>query len=307
MQLDVYIKDLLYRYECVIVPGFGAFLTHNEPACIDTETHTFYPPCKRISFNRQLQTNDGLLANYIAKSNQIPYESALQQIRQKASWLKHELSSGKTIAFSNIGHLEPDANGNVAFVPDASINYLTGSFGLASYNSPAIERAAETQKDTPVVPLSKPSRRIPIWRYAAVGLIAIGLASFSGMYFYADGVKQHNVAEKQKANQLLENKIQQATFVVNNPLPELNIKVEKTYGNYHIVAGAFRVQENAESKIEQLKAKGFEARAIGINKYGLHQIVYGSFHDRLKALRQLRHIKNTDNPDAWLLVEKLQK
>ena len=27
MQLATYISDLLYRYECVIIPGFGAFLT----------------------------------------------------------------------------------------------------------------------------------------------------------------------------------------------------------------------------------------------------------------------------------------
>src|SRR5690606_13018649 len=137
--------------------------------------------------------------------------------------------------------------------------------------------------------------------------VAIGIASFSGMFFYADGVKQHNLAEKQKANKLLESKIQQATFVVDNPLPKLNITVKKTHGNYHIIAGAFRMQENAVTKIAQLTDKGFQARDIGMNKYGLHQVVYGSYNTREEALQQLRHIKTTDNPDAWLLVEKLQK
>ena len=68
MQLSPYIKDLLYRYECVIIPGFGAFLANYTSATIDADSSTFYPPGKTISFNIQLQTNDGLLANYVASS-----------------------------------------------------------------------------------------------------------------------------------------------------------------------------------------------------------------------------------------------
>ena len=58
MQLSTYISDLLYRYECVIIPGFGAFLTRNQSAWIDEASNTFYPPSKVISFNRQLQANE---------------------------------------------------------------------------------------------------------------------------------------------------------------------------------------------------------------------------------------------------------
>ena len=67
MQLEIYISDLLYRYDCVTVPDFGAFLTSRVSAKIHESTHTFYPPKKVLSFNEQLQNNDGLLANYIAE------------------------------------------------------------------------------------------------------------------------------------------------------------------------------------------------------------------------------------------------
>ena len=66
MQITTYINDLLYRYECVIIPGFGALLTQYHSARIDSDTHVLFPPSKTLSFNRQLQTNDGLLANHIA-------------------------------------------------------------------------------------------------------------------------------------------------------------------------------------------------------------------------------------------------
>ncbi|MDA9587069.1 SPOR domain-containing protein, partial [Flavobacteriaceae bacterium] len=32
MQLSVYIEELLYKYECVTIPHFGAFLTRYLPA-----------------------------------------------------------------------------------------------------------------------------------------------------------------------------------------------------------------------------------------------------------------------------------
>ena len=54
-----------------------------------------------------------------------------------------------------------------------------------------------------------------------------------------------------------------------------------------------------------MKAEGFSPREIGANKYGLHQVVYGSFETREEALAKLREIKKSNNPGAWLLVKEL--
>jgi hypothetical protein len=48
MQLETYISDLLYRYDCVTVPQFGAFLTNRVSAKVHDSTHTFYPPKKSV-------------------------------------------------------------------------------------------------------------------------------------------------------------------------------------------------------------------------------------------------------------------
>ena len=82
------------------------------------------------------------------------------------------------------------------------------------------------------------------------------------------------------------------------------MSVTKQTGKYHVVAGAFRVKENAERKVAQLHKKGFAAVNIGVNKYGLHQVVYASYQNRLQALKNLRTIKATQNNDAWLLVKE---
>ncbi|WP_265199841.1 SPOR domain-containing protein [Aureitalea sp. L0-47] len=312
MQLETYIKDLLYRYECVIVPGFGAFLTNFRSATIDKDTHTFHPPAKLVSFNRQLQTNDGLLANYIAAADSCSYETALQRIRSFTSRLSQKLNDGNMISMQGIGDFQLNKEGSVQFVPSSSENYDTASFGLTAFVSPEIARSAEqhaqaSREKEPAPLLFAPGRRVvvPYMKYAAIGLIAIALSSLGGMKIYEGNVQKHNFSEKEKADLRVENDIQEATFIISDPLPAMNISVPKETGRYHIVAGAFRIEDNAFKKLKQLTAKGYSPKLIGKNRYGLHQVIYSSHVDRLDALRELRSIKNNENSDAWLLVQTL--
>ena len=66
MKFDKYIKDLLYRHECVILPNLGAFVARHTPSNIDESNSIIHPPSKIISFNAGIKENDGLLANHIA-------------------------------------------------------------------------------------------------------------------------------------------------------------------------------------------------------------------------------------------------
>lgn len=303
MTFTNHISDLLYRYECVILPGFGAFLSHNQPARIDEKTHTFYPPGKQLSFNKQLQVNDGLLANHIAKSENCSYETALQKIRAEVHQLKSALEQNQSVAFKNIGVIST-FNGNTLFEPYNTVNFLSDAFGLSSFVSAEVSRNETVEKEPEVIslPVRKP---VPYIKYAAVGLLVLGLSGFGRMYYLNNQTAQYNLAEKQKAAQQLETQIQQATFVVSGSLPSLTISVKKPSGKYHVVAGAFRIEENALTRIDELKAKGYPARSLGVTKYGLHQVVYGSFHDKNEAIATLRLVQANENKDAWLLMQEL--
>ncbi|MCF7559644.1 SPOR domain-containing protein [Sabulilitoribacter multivorans] len=310
MQLETYISDLLYRYECVTIPDFGAFLTQNTSATIDGASNTFYAPKKMVSFNEQIQKNDGLLAHYIADVEKIPFETANKKIAKRVKILKSYLTQGETLTFKNIGEIVFNKEGKILFEPSYHLNYLTDSFGLSQFVSPSVNR--EVYKETvetieKVIPIAvTPEKRKarPYLKYAAVALIALTLGGLVASNFYVNQIEQHNQLAQEEAAQQLDTKIQQATFNLN-PLPAITLNVTKQSGNYHIVAGAFRVEENSDKKIAQLKADGFSARKIGVNKYGLHEVVYASYEDRLEALKALRNIKKTHNKDAWLLVKKL--
>jgi nucleoid DNA-binding protein len=140
MQLETYISDLLYRYECVTIPDFGAFLTQNTSATIDETTNTFYAPKKVMSFNEQIQKNDGILAHYIADVEKIPFETANKKIAKRVKILKSYLTQGETLTFKNIGEITFNKEGKIVFEPSYHLNYLTDSFGLSQFVSPQVNR-----------------------------------------------------------------------------------------------------------------------------------------------------------------------
>ena len=310
MQLETYISDLLYRYECVTIPEFGAFLTQCVPATIDDESNTFYAPKKVLSFNEQIQQNDGLLAHYIADVEKIPFEVANKKIAKRVKLLKSYLTQGETLTFKNIGEIVFNIEGKILFEPTYNLNYLTDSFGLSQFVSPTVTREVykeEVQQIEKVIPITVSAEKRkskPYFKYAAIAVIALTLGGLVANNYMNQQIETHNQLAQEQATEQLDNKIQQATFSLN-PLPAITLNVTKQSGNYHIVAGAFRVEANCDKKINQLKADGFNARKIGVNKYGLHEVVYASYENGQDALKAIREIRKNHNKDAWLLVKKL--
>lgn len=299
MTVANYINDLLYRYDCVIVPNFGGFITNRISAKVDNSTDTFYPPSKQISFNNHLKHNDGLLANHIASSENISFEKATQKIGTTvANWNKELAVS--SIKLTNLGTFSLNAEKQLIFEPSTKTNYLTESFGLATFESAAIKRFKQQVK--PLVVVKEENKKgIPVFiKYAATAAILLTLG-FTGWNGYQKNQQKEVFAKQQKQ---LEEKIQTATFVISNPLPTINLQVVTTAKNFHVVAGAFRIPENADKKVAQLIKKGFDAQILGKNKWGLTEVVFASFADRNDAINNLRKIQRTVSKDAWLLIKK---
>ncbi len=310
MKLSNYISDLLYRYECVIVPNFGGFITNETSAKVNHFTHTFYPPKKQITFNSHLKNNDGLLANYIASAEKIPFNDAVSKIEKEIQeW--NQTIENESIEITKIGSLSLNKDKKIIFEPATSVNYLTSSFGLNSFNSPAIKRLQYKERtsklESAVVELNseeKRNRKAPVFlKYAATIAIIFAVGSF-GWKTYNENQYQNQLLAEHELQQSVEKKIQQATFVIENPLPVITLNIAKEVQNYHVIAGAFREPGNAKKKVKQLLEKGYDAQILGINKWNLTQVSYGSFSDRLDALQNLRIIKRTVASDAWLLVKE---
>ena len=306
MQISQYISELLFRYDCVVVPGFGAFLSERVSAKIDKSSGEFFPPCKRISFNTQLKSNDGLLANHISLVEEITYENAISKIKKQVDYAIKSLKNSETIEFPNIGSLTNSKKGKITFEPTNKNNFLKDSFGLSAFISPTVTRENKKLSNKPTIALkTKKQNTYTFRKYAAIGIILLGLSGIIAGNIYSNSIDKHNTLVQQEVESIIENRIQKATFSVSTDLNPININISKKVGDFHIVAGAFRIKKNSERKLRELKRLGFDARLIGQNRYGLHQVVFESYNTRKDAENALMKIKKTQDKTAWLLFKEI--
>ena len=308
MKLANYISDLLYRYECVIVPEFGGFVTNNKSARIDKVNNTLHPPFKQITFNGHLTNNDGLLANYIASADKIPYESALNFIQfEIEAWL--DKIKNQDIYLESLGSFSMVDN-KLHFEPQKKLNYLTSSFGLTNIVAPEIRReiykkeVEKLEEKAPIL-ITPERRKAPNYlKYAAIFVLGLSAIGIGGKLYKDQKANQQIVVAKEQQN-LMDRKIENATFVISKPLPTLNLEVTTVDNkSFHVIAGAFRFPENAKKKLSQLKAEGYQARILGVNKWGLTIVSFDSYNSERNAINSLNSIKRKKDEKAWLLVQK---
>jgi len=140
VEIDKYIQELLYDYDCVIVPQLGGFVTNYRPASADENSGIIHPPGKDILFNKNLTKSDGLLEKALADGAKITFEDAgivLRDITEKY-WAK--LNGGDKVKFNRIGILYIDDHKNLRFEPAANENYLKSAFGFESFTLPARQK-----------------------------------------------------------------------------------------------------------------------------------------------------------------------
>jgi hypothetical protein len=312
MKIEQYISQLLFRYQCVTVPGFGAFLTEFQSAQLDENSHSFYPPKKMVSFNPFIKNNDGLLANHLAQAEKISYEIAVNSIHNEVSHWKTKIQEFGSFSVKNVGDFSLNSENNIVFVPIDQINYLTASFGLSSFVSPAVKREVykdeveQLEEKAPVIFTPEKRRNYSVLKYAAVFLLSAGITGTVGYKYYENKIAQETLIVETNVQKKVNQKIQEATFYISTPLPAVTLTVPAEKLPYSVVAGAFRIESNAEKKYQRLLELGFKkAKRLAPNKHGLFPVVYGSYSTYSEAHEAMKNIQKLDNKDAWLLINEL--
>lgn len=312
MKIEQYISQLLFRYQCVTVPGFGAFLTEFQSAQLDENSHSFYPPKKMVSFNPFIKNNDGLLANHLAQAEKISYEIAVNCIQNEVSHWKTKIQEFGSFSVKNVGDFSLNSENNIVFVPIDQINYLTASFGLSSFVSPAVKREVykedveQLEEKAPVIFTPEKRRNYSVLKYAAVFLLSAGITGAVGYKYYENKIAQETLIVETNVQKKVNQKIQEATFYISNPVPAVTLTVPEEKLPYSVVAGAFRIESNAEEQYQRLLELGFKkAKRLAPNKHGLFPVVYGSYSTYSEAHDAMKNIQKLDNKDAWLLVDEL--
>ena len=289
MKISYHIFNLLQDHDCVIVPNFGAFVARNISAKISRDGSRIYPPNKEITFNKSLIKSDGLLINRISSNENISYEMANDKLSNWVIKSHKKISKQGYIEIKNIGSISLE-NEKYVFNPSQNSIFLKSSYGLNSIDSNEIKRSTNSISNSYL-------------KYAAILIVFLSLAGiFTKSYF--DSVNEFNEASYAQANLEIEKKIQKATFNINSSLPTVKLPIKKQYGDFHIIAGSFMLEENSLKMIAALKNKGFiEARKVGVNKFGLLQVAYNSYDTVEEARVALAEIRLSQDINAWLLIK----
>ncbi len=146
-----HIEYLMLSNDCVVVPGFGAFIAQYTSSNNCAQNSTFTSPKRSISFNASINHNDGLLANSIAKKALIPYAEALKQIEKSTTICRQALSDGSEVPFGRLGFFISNAEGHIEFIPFHHELANDDFFGLQSFSFPTLaERNAQVANEETV-------------------------------------------------------------------------------------------------------------------------------------------------------------
>ncbi|TAF11767.1 MAG: SPOR domain-containing protein [Flavobacteriia bacterium] len=310
MQIEKHISDLLYRYQCVTVPGFGAFLTETVSAHVTGSASSFFPPKKVVSFNANVKNNDGLLANHVALQEKMSYELAVIKINDVVNEWTYLLQNRNHLVLKNIGEISVNNEMNWVFEPTNTVNYLTDSFGLTPFVSPEITREVlkkeveALEEKAPIIFTPERKKDYSYLKYAAVFVVMLGVGGFGYKSYYDQQITNETLLVEKNVQEKVQQQIQEATFMLSNPIPSVELAIVEEKMPYHLVAGAYRSKENANKAIAELNAAGFEnAKMLPLNKYKLYPVVYGSFKTLNEAQSERRAIQKSHNAEAWLLID----
>lgn len=146
-----HIEYLMLSNDCVVVPGFGAFIAQYTSSRNCAQNSTFTSPKRSISFNASINHNDGLLANSIAKKASIPYAEALKQIEKSTTICRQALSDGSEVPFGRLGFFISNGEGHIEFIPFHHELANDDFFGLQSFSFPTLaERNAQVATEETV-------------------------------------------------------------------------------------------------------------------------------------------------------------
>ena len=178
ISLIEHIEYLTMRHDCVVVPGWGAFIAQYDPARYEAVTGVTRRPRRLLSFNSRVEHNDGLLAQSLMRRESMTYDAACRVIADSVKMFKQQFITDGQLSFGRVGYFVRSDDGAATFMPmlDGGNDSCDSYYGLT--NVVLRPLGFEDVDESSVMPSRR--RAVPRWvrragQVAAAVMLLLGL------------------------------------------------------------------------------------------------------------------------------------
>lgn len=125
-----HIEYLVTLHDCVVVPGWGAFIANYSASSYDAEAGMMSRPRRSIGFNATVSHNDGLLAQSLVRREGINYNEAMKFIADSVTTFRQQLAMDCEVSMGRLGYFRRNEGRFIEFVPFYHSDGTDQFFGL---------------------------------------------------------------------------------------------------------------------------------------------------------------------------------
>ena len=330
ISIDKHISRLIASHDCVIIPGFGAFLSHRISAHYNAEEQIFMPPRRTLGFNPQITMDDALLTTAYMQQYGISYNQAAILMKDDIKKLKKRLSRKGELYFGELGVLSMNIDGVISFEPAENGIDDPDNYGMMPLPIPML-----SHKEEPTITIKINRHRISQYIAAAAAIII--------MFIFVTPLSEHTFKNDTKASlgsfaspeqiSMMQQVSAPAPIAAANntceicPIEEsvksevvttapsetttatetIATQVESTTestaeiatSKYHIIVASSPTEANANLAIKELASKAdFDyVKVAGNGRFRISAGGYSTQEEAQNALPEIQVIF----PDAWIL------
>ncbi len=320
------------HFDCVIIPGFGGFISNPGSARISGTKQLISPPERTLAFNINLNQNDGLLYSFVAGKESTSYAGAIQKVQQAVRDIQAHILQHQHYFLTGIGEFRQRPNGSIEFKPDQLEHYSLDSYGLNMMQLIPVRRDARILKMKTTKKAGNVYSKTSQW---VSGISAAAIVILLGFSILTDREMQMNESVTSYSNETsLIPFISADKYSKQLPYPAIpgvketpaenmdtvfigsihshsipqgstsasfEDKIITEEKHYLLVAGVFRNENNARNYILELKNKGVNAsleKSAGTKTF---KVIIGNYSNKEEAVQGLSEARRIIK-DSWILT-----
>ncbi len=314
-QLALHIEYLLLRHDCVILPGFGAFINARCAAHYNPFTDRWIPMTKEVRFNQAVNHDDGLVANSYARKYSLTFHEARTLLNSDIKELRYLIENDGEVSLGRLGYVSAGDENTIRFSPFQTAEQTNRELGFVSvgtqlnsqeFSDNANEKRAERSLDFDrnyYIPVNKTAAKV------AASLLLVFIVAISAL-MPSSGRMEEDQASVVPVNALIDSAampmVQEPKEVYesqdsvpgnDNLIPENSIK------KYYLIVGTFRSEREAQKYINL--NNGEESDLILVPSKTLFRVASASSNDKSELITEL----NSDSfksrySEGWIWENK---